>query len=85
MANIFEVRFETESQLGTKGRFSIPKSVVDILNIKESTQLIIETTSTKGVNSIISNIKSGCEIYGGLDDFFELGEFIVVKVTKIGK
>lgn len=83
-ANIFEVRFETEAQKATRGRFSIPKSVVEILGIRESSQLIVEITSTKGVHSIITTMKSGSEVYGGLEEYFDPGEYIVVKVTRIG-
>lgn len=84
MSRVFEVRFEQNAQTATPGRFSVPKQVVNILGVDNSSQLIVEVTSHRGAKSSLCKLKSGAEIYGDFDGHFEPGEAITVRITKIG-
>lgn len=85
MAKVFEVRFEQVAQKATAGRFSVPKSVVEVLGVDASSKLFVEVTSHKGAKSSLCQLKSGAEIYGDFDGHFEPGEAITVRVTKISE
>lgn len=84
MSKVFEVRFEQQAQSATPGRFSIPKPVVDILEITSQTDLFVEVTSHRGVVNRQCRLKSGAEIYGDFDGHFEPGELITVRVIRLG-
>lgn len=84
MPNVFEVRFEQVAQPATPGRFSIPKSVAEILGVGNGSTVFVEVTSHRGVMLKQRKLKSGTEIYGDFDGHFDLGEQIVVRITRIG-
>ena len=83
MSRIFEVRFEHAAQSATAGRFTIPKVVVEALNIDASDEILVEVVSHKGALTKITRLRSGNEIYGDFDGHFELGELLTVRVTKL--
>lgn len=83
MPNVFEVRFEQVAQPATPGRFSVPKSVAEILGVGNGSTVFVEVTSHRGVMHKQCQLKSGTEIYGEFEGHFDPGEQIVVRVTRV--
>ena len=83
MARILEVRFEQAAQSATRDRFSVPKAVVEILGIDQTSDLLIEVVSHKGSSSKVTRLRSGFEIYRDFEGHFEPGELLTIRVARL--
>lgn len=74
------IEFQVRAQNYTNDRFTIPKKIVDLLELDEDTKMILEITSAKGTTSYLTTTKSGPEIYS-LKNHVGKSESIRVRIS----